>query len=60
MMAWGDPLFNPKLISVTSAPNPARSVLTHPKDEKFDIDKVKVDFVRYSEVPPCLKPVLKS
>lgn len=52
MMAWGDPLFNPKLASVASAPNVVRSVLTQRKDENFDIDKVKVDVVRYSEVPP--------
>lgn len=52
MMAWGDPLFNPKLASVTSAPNLVRSVLTQRKDENFDIDKLKVDVVRYSEVPP--------
>ena len=52
MMAWGDPLFNPKLASVSSAPNLVRSVLTQRKDENFDFDKVKVDIVRYSEVPP--------
>ena len=52
MMAWGDPLFNPKLAGAASAPNLVRSVLTQRKEENFDIDKVKVDVVRYAEVPP--------
>jgi CHAT domain-containing protein len=51
LMAWGDPLFNPKLVGVTTAPNLVRSVLTQRKDENFDIEKVKVDVVRYSEMP---------
>jgi CHAT domain-containing protein len=52
MMAWGDPLFNPKLANVNSTSNVVRSILTQRKDEIFDIDKVKVDVVLYSEVPP--------
>lgn len=52
MMAWGDPLFNPKLAGAASAPSLVRSVLTQRKEENFDIDKVKVDVVRYAEVPP--------
>lgn len=52
LMAWGDPLFNPKLESSSNGVTSVRSVLTQRKEDNFDLGKNKPDVVRYSEVPP--------
>jgi CHAT domain-containing protein len=52
LMAWGDPLFNPKLESSSNRSTSVRSVLTQRKEDNFDLGKNKPDVVRYSEVPP--------
>ena len=52
LIAWGDPLFNPKLAVAATSQNNVRSVLSQRKEEVFDLDKAKVDVVRYAEVPP--------
>jgi CHAT domain-containing protein len=52
MIAWGDPLFNPKLASAKIEQSSVRSVLNQRNQEAFEIDKVKVDVIRYADVPP--------
>ncbi len=52
MMAWGDPLFNPKLSSASVATANVRSVLTQRQESSFDLTATKVDLVRYADVPP--------
>ncbi|MEY4362918.1 MAG: hypothetical protein RLZZ24_270 [Pseudomonadota bacterium] len=52
MVAWGDPLFNPKLAGTTLAASQVRSVLTQRTEGSLDVAATKVDLVRYADVPP--------
>jgi len=56
MMAWGDPQFRTDAqgarASTGVASNSTRAVVTSRNDMSFDLEKPRVDVLRYSELPP--------
>lgn len=54
MLAWGDPLFNRQQLAQTtpqSSGKPVRSMLEKRNETSFDLEKSKVDVVRYADIP---------